>query len=54
MTVFLPHPYLTIEQKMLKEPRWEQLALWDHLRKIYLGLEPDPLDREVNRRVCGG
>lgn len=47
MTVFLPNPYLTVEQKVLKEPRWE------HLRKTYLGLDPDPLDREASRRVCG-
>ncbi|TVR66092.1 MAG: hypothetical protein EA420_02105, partial [Candidatus Competibacteraceae bacterium] len=38
MTVFLPNPYLTVEQKILKEPRWEHLALWDHLRQTYLGL----------------
>jgi hypothetical protein len=44
---------LTVEQKVLKEPRWEQLAMWDHLRQIYLGLEPDPLDREASLRVCG-
>ena len=54
MTVFLPNPYLTVEQKILKEPRWEHLAMWDHLRETYLGLDPDPLDREASRRVCGG
>ena len=48
------NPYLTVEQKVLKEPRWEHLAMWDHLRKTYLGLDPDPLDREASRRVCGG
>lgn len=54
MMVFLPNPYLTVEQKVLKELRWEQLAMWDHLRQIYLGLEPDPLDREASWRMCGG
>ena len=53
MTVFLPSPYLTVEQKLLKEPRWEHLALWDHLRQTYLGLDSDPLDRQASRRVCG-
>lgn len=52
MNVFLPNPYLTVEQKVLKEPRWEHLAMWDHLRKAYLGLEPDPKDREASRRLC--
>lgn len=53
LTVFLPNPYLTVEQQVLKEARWEQLALWDHLRKAYLGLGPDPLDRDASRRICG-
>ncbi len=53
MTVFLPNPYLTVEQKILKEPCWEHLAMWDHLRKTYLGLEPDPVDRDASRRICG-
>jgi hypothetical protein len=52
MTVFLPNPYLSVEQKVLKEPRWENLAMWDHLRKTYLGLEADPLDREASRNLC--
>lgn len=53
MTVFLPNPYLSIEQKILKEPRFEHLELWDYLRKTYLGLEPDPLDRDPSRQLCG-
>ena len=53
MTVFLPNPYLSVEQQVLKAPRWENLAMWDHLRKTYLGLEPDPLDRQASRRLCG-
>jgi len=32
----------------------ERQALWDHPRQTYLGLDPDPLDREARRRVCGG
>lgn len=53
MTVFLPNPHLTIEQKILREPRFEHLAMWDHLRANYLGLEPDPLDRDPSRKLCG-
>lgn len=45
MTVFLPNPYLTVEQKILKEPNFDHLAMWDHLRKLYLGLAPEELDR---------
>lgn len=53
MTVFLPNPHLTIEQKILREPCFENLAMWDHLRATYLGLEPDPLDRDPSRKLCG-
>ncbi len=53
MTVFLPNPYLTVEQEILKEPRWEHLAMWDHLRKTYLGLEPESKDRTASRQLCG-
>lgn len=53
MTVFLPNPYLTIEQKVLKEPNLEHLKMWDHLRKEYLGLESDPLDRSPSKQLCG-
>lgn len=53
MTVFLPNPYLSVEQRILKEPVWEHLDLWDHLRSEYLGLQPDPKDRDASRVVCG-
>ncbi len=53
MTVFLPNPYLTIEQKVLKELNFDHLQMWDHLRKVYLGLDPDPLDREPSKKLCG-
>ena len=45
MTVFLPNPFLSDEQKVLEAPDWSRLALWDHLRKTTLGLEPDAKDR---------
>lgn len=40
-TVFLPNPFLSDEQKMLREPQWERLRLWYELRAKYLG-EPMP------------
>lgn len=45
MTVLLPHPFLTNDQKIRDKPVWERLELWDRLRATYLGLDPDPLDR---------
>ncbi len=49
MTVFLPNPFLSDELKPLPEPDWSRLDLWDHLRKRYLGLDPDPKDRIAKR-----
>ena len=46
MTVFLPNPFLSSERKIMQEPDWSHLNLWDHLRKEYLGLDPDPKDRQ--------
>ena len=42
-TVFLPNPFLSDEQKILREPQWERLRLWYALRTKYLG-EPMPED----------
>ncbi|ESQ11639.1 MAG: hypothetical protein N838_20140 [Thiohalocapsa sp. PB-PSB1] len=53
MTVFLPNPYLSDEQQILKEPVWEHLDLWNHLRADYLGLPPDPKDLTASRIICG-
>ncbi|MEM6935837.1 MAG: hypothetical protein AAF552_05245 [Pseudomonadota bacterium] len=53
MTVFLPNPYLSFDQKVLKTPNFSHLELWDHLRQTYLNLPSDPLDREPSRQVCG-
>lgn len=53
MTVFLPNPFLSMDQKILKEPRWERLEMWDHLRKKYLELEPDEKDRTASRFIHG-
>ncbi len=46
LTVFLPSPLLTEEMNYQDPPDWSRLAVWDHLRKEYLGLsDPDPKDR---------
>jgi hypothetical protein len=49
LTIFLPNPFLSKDMKILKEPDWDRLALWDLLRKRYLGLDPDPKDRAATR-----
>ena len=53
MTVFLPNPFITLEQKVVKEPLWEQLTMWDHLRKKFLGLNPDDKDRMAKKFIHG-
>lgn len=47
IAILLPNPFLDPRgEKVLKEPRWEHLALWDALRARWLGLsDPDPFDR---------
>ena len=49
ITVLLPNPFLSpANDKVLKEPDWSRLALWDALRVRWLGLAtPDPLDRSA-------
>ena len=47
VTILLPHPYLTDEQQVTREPDWGRLRLWDRLRLKYLGLGPDSLDRSL-------
>jgi len=46
MTVFLPHPYIDAGDKVRKQADWSRLALWDKLRREYLGLAPDDVDRK--------
>jgi hypothetical protein len=45
MTVLLPNPFLDDDQRPLREPDWSRLECWDYLRRAYLGLDPDALDR---------
>lgn len=51
ITVLLPNPFLHPEtDKILKEPDWSRLALWDKLRARWFGLnDPDPIDRSASR-----
>jgi hypothetical protein len=53
ITVLLPNPFLNPEtDKILKEPDWSRLALWDKLRARWFGLTaPDPIDRSGSRFV---
>lgn len=54
LTVFLPHPYLERGEVVTETPDWSRLAMWNHLRKTYLGLEPDPLDHTAHGSPCAG
>ena len=47
VTVFFPNPFLSAGgEKVLKQPDWSRLALWDEMRARYAGAsEPDPFDR---------
>ncbi len=49
LTVFLPSPFLSDEMQPLPVPDWSRLAMWDALRREYLGLGPDPKDRTGTR-----
>ncbi len=48
LTILLPNPFLTAEMNVARSPDWSKLALWNYLRKKYLGLKPDP-----NDQACG-
>jgi len=47
LTILLPNPFLSAEgDKLVQEPDWSRLALWDELRARWTGSAgPDPLDR---------
>lgn len=45
ITVLLPNPFLNDDQRLLDEPDWSRLSLWDELRRRYLDLPSDPADR---------
>ena len=41
-TFYLPNPYFDSSYRVLDTPDWSKLALWNHIRASYLGLEADP------------
>lgn len=45
ITILLPNPFLTEDQRLRATPDFSQLDLWDNLRADHLGLPPDPIDR---------
>jgi hypothetical protein len=51
VTVFFPNPFLSPEgERVLDEPDWSRLALWDAMRARHLGATaPDPFDRSGKR-----
>jgi hypothetical protein len=51
LTILLPNPFLAATgDKLLPEPDWSRLALWDGLRERWTGSAgPDPFDRSAVR-----
>lgn len=49
ISVFFPNPNYDLFPKFKKNnpPKLEKLEIWDTLRKKYLGLDPDELDRKT-------
>ena len=45
--IVFPHPFLSPDgKKVLSQPDWSRLALWDEMRFRYAGVRgPDPVDR---------
>ena len=50
-TIVFPNPFLSADgKKVLREPDWSRLALWDEMRSRYTGMRgPDPVDRSGTR-----
>ncbi|GIW79944.1 MAG: hypothetical protein KatS3mg105_1751 [Gemmatales bacterium] len=55
ITILLPNPWLSPNNdKVVTQPDWSRLDLWDQLRARWFGLcEQDPVDRAA-RRFCHG
>lgn len=49
VTIFFPNPFLSPDtDKVLKEPDWSRLALWDEVRIRWTGaFGPDPFDQSA-------
>ena len=54
-TIFFPNPLLSPDgEKVLREPDWTRLALWDEMLRRYAGAPPpDPADRRAKRFTHG-
>ncbi len=53
ITILLPNPFLSSDMKILEQPDWSRLETWDELRRVHLGLAPDPRDRSGRRFIHG-
>jgi hypothetical protein len=51
ITVLFPNPFLTDADQPALQPDWDRLAVWDHVRREYLGLAPDAKDRSGTRFI---
>ena len=51
ITIFFPNPFLSPDgDRVLRQPDWSQLALWDEMRARFTGaIGPDPVDRAAKR-----
>ena len=51
VTIFFPNPFLSTEtDKILEDPDWSRLAMWDKIRARWIGApDPDPFDRSATR-----
>jgi hypothetical protein len=51
VTIFFPNPFLSPDTgRILEEPDWSCLALWDAMRSRWTGATgPDPVDRSATR-----
>jgi hypothetical protein len=44
LTIHFSNPHADLGDKLLKPPRWENLAMWRDIAKRYLGREPEQFD----------
>jgi hypothetical protein len=48
LTVLLPNPFLDDQNRLLDDPDWSRLDLWNSLRARFLDLPADPVDRSAD------
>jgi hypothetical protein len=48
LTVLLPNPFLDDQNRLLDDPDWSRLELWNSLRARFLDLPADPVDRSAD------